>query len=806
MALGKPYTLRPAPNYQLCRDEGDTSQLTDGEIYAGNGQPWTQKGTVGWKGIATEINSVMITVDLGKVEPIGGIGFHSGFDGPESVQWPSSIAVFAGEDGTNYAFIAELVDPVWKDDGLPPEVISGKNTVYWYRKQGLRAKGRFVVFVAQAPHFLFCDEMEILRGEDKARESGKTIRDLGDYIFFKGLFFRDIQGIRRRAMSLDDEARRTIEEKISAFEIKLADADMALFRTSGCRAVAPLNDLQRDLFRINAEVLRLKGAPPLVIWRKHRWDPLDATEVPESAIPGTCWERFFSCLGFFDNKLPALELTLMDNEYRAEVLNLTNAGQEDREVTVFFEGLPGGKTPAYIRVHQVEYTATKQGKMIADALPEAEKDKKGHKIRIPAGMTRQVWFTVHPEGIKTGSYQGAIVLVPKGLMQRKVKFNLAVAPFKFSDRPRLSFAVWDYTDKPYGFKCMTDANVAAAIADMKAHFVDTPFGHAQSACYPAQNAFDAQGKLTGVLQTKGFDEWVSKWKDARHYGLYLGNTLSDFVVDEPLGSELFNRKIAQWAAAFAAHAENKGIPPESIILLLSDEPDNIERFKFNALWAKAIKQGCPRFRLFADPIIRDERSVSVFAEMFEAHDIICAYLPFYRKITDVLRNPAKSGIGPDKEFWLYNSPASDNPTRLLDPYYYHLLQSWHCWKNGAVGMGTWNYWNNTSAWNEVEFKGDSYGLVYTTEDSVVSGKHWEALREGIEDYEYLGMLGDRIEGLKKNGKKSEALQEAEAFLREAPEQVADKYDCAKFFWSADKDRTAADTARREILRLLERTR
>ncbi|MCL5097056.1 MAG: hypothetical protein M1608_05920, partial [Candidatus Omnitrophica bacterium] len=48
LALGKPYTLEPAPNYPYCTDPGDRTQLTDGQYV--KGYFWTQKGTVGWSG------------------------------------------------------------------------------------------------------------------------------------------------------------------------------------------------------------------------------------------------------------------------------------------------------------------------------------------------------------------------------------------------------------------------------------------------------------------------------------------------------------------------------------------------------------------------------------------------------------------------------------------------------------------------------------------------------------------------------------------------------------------------------------
>src|SRR5689334_11413434 len=66
LALQRPYTLSPAPNYSLTTDPGDAVQLTDG-VSSGGGF-WTEKRTVGW----SRLSPVRIVVDLGHDAPIAG--------------------------------------------------------------------------------------------------------------------------------------------------------------------------------------------------------------------------------------------------------------------------------------------------------------------------------------------------------------------------------------------------------------------------------------------------------------------------------------------------------------------------------------------------------------------------------------------------------------------------------------------------------------------------------------------------------------------------------------------------------------
>ena len=71
IALHKPYTMDPLPNYGDCADAADATQLTDGEYT--KGYFWVQKTTVGW----VHSPPVIVTVDLWQVEPIAGLSYST---------------------------------------------------------------------------------------------------------------------------------------------------------------------------------------------------------------------------------------------------------------------------------------------------------------------------------------------------------------------------------------------------------------------------------------------------------------------------------------------------------------------------------------------------------------------------------------------------------------------------------------------------------------------------------------------------------------------------------------------------------
>jgi hypothetical protein len=119
IALGKPYTLSPPPDYQYCTEPGDAKQLTDGKTT--EGYFWTQPGTVGWSGV----QYVAITVDLGRVEPIQGVSFRTAA-GVAGVGWPATIRILTSEDGENYRDNGDLAALDLKQQGAWPEVTAGK--------------------------------------------------------------------------------------------------------------------------------------------------------------------------------------------------------------------------------------------------------------------------------------------------------------------------------------------------------------------------------------------------------------------------------------------------------------------------------------------------------------------------------------------------------------------------------------------------------------------------------------------------------------------------------------------------------
>src|SRR5258708_7481159 len=66
VALGRPYTVDPKPNYSGGTSASGATELTDG-VVTQSGTMWTQHSAVGW----THVRPITITIDLGRTISVG---------------------------------------------------------------------------------------------------------------------------------------------------------------------------------------------------------------------------------------------------------------------------------------------------------------------------------------------------------------------------------------------------------------------------------------------------------------------------------------------------------------------------------------------------------------------------------------------------------------------------------------------------------------------------------------------------------------------------------------------------------------
>jgi hypothetical protein len=159
IAIGKKYTMAQAPNYKLCKDDADVTQLTDGKYT--KGYFWTSKTTVGWQ----KIVPVVITIDLGEDMPISGISLSTAANSPANVLFPQAINISVSIDNTAYFKVGDLVK--LNDEELKAD----KYTKARLQTNDLKTHGRYLRITITPGksvfNFVFIDEIEVYAGEQE---------------------------------------------------------------------------------------------------------------------------------------------------------------------------------------------------------------------------------------------------------------------------------------------------------------------------------------------------------------------------------------------------------------------------------------------------------------------------------------------------------------------------------------------------------------------------------------------------------------------------------------------------------------
>ena len=789
IALGKKYTLFPAPNYSHCTDPDDRVQLTDGKTT--KNYFWTQKGTVGW----TNAPYVTILLDLGKDEPIEGVAFDTAA-GTAGVEWPLGIDILTSTDGKRFRWAGDLVAQDLKHNGPWPKGYAIRRLT----SHDMKTHGRYVLFLVARKAgcaYLFCDEVEVYRGPQAllAENSGEEIRDVK--AFYEGRkFTQAAQGrFQTDLLSLESAIREAhlaeavqkgllgrLEEIGSRLSAGAAIKNTQEGAAASHRTVLPLTPVHAELFGVQAAWWREMGMPALSHWVPATWDMTPLVAVP----PKSGGE---------------IEVHLLRGEHRAAAINLANSQTQPVEVALSFSGEAASAAVVRraVQFHEVPWTDTSAGTPVTAALPEMQPSAEGvSTTSVQPGLVRQVWMTFHVDRqTPPGEYRANLVLRSGASGQagttREVPVRMHVYPIDFPQQASLSVGGWCYTNGK-GSGGVTSANRQALVKHLRERLVNCPWatsGVLFSCKFPANDPDAVE------LQTEQMDDWLAQWPGAKRYMVFLaaGPTWNGVRYSSPE----FPRRVKAWISAWVRYLGTKGIAPEQLGLLIHDEPHEATDVGAAVAWAKAIRAAEPKVRIWEDPTYSDPNKAP--AELMEACHVLCPNRPMWlasaKRFSEFYLKQQQSG----RTLELY---SCSGPARMLDPYSYYRLQAWHCWQIGGAASWFWAFSDNgkASSWNEYLAAFGPYTPLFLDETSVVAGKQMEAIRESAEDYECLLMLRRAIDAAKAAGKTGPELVRAESLLTDGVAKVLSAPGVDKIFWRDPKDRTIADTVRIEVLKAL----
>jgi len=782
VALKKPYTLSPTPGYRYCTDPDDKIQLTD-RVYS-QGYFWTQKETVGWWG-GQDAAPVICTIDLGKVEPICGVSWSCAA-GTAGVIWPQSLYVLVSEDRKVWTCLGDL-SQLGTETNAPPKEGYAR---FRYATDRMKGRGRYVCVLAVARSSCFVDEIEVWRGPDewlKGEMPGRRTEDLKRFYTKSCVEFGVAARMREDLQTISDQAVAlgyvAVADELNAKVVNLRKdipCDAEKMASTSLQTMLPYEGLHKTILALNAPVLRAAGVVRPLVWQGNRWDPLALTEIPPKK-PG----------------IDGIALDLMRGEVRGETFNITNPYDKDLDLELTVRGIPD---TARVELREVLFTDTRSLTPVAAALRRFEPDAKGvRRLTVSAGCTRQVWVSCRRPHGEAKTHDGVIRLASKdAAFSKELAVRVRIRDLDFPLRPTLHVGGWDYVQGKAD-QYNAPGNLEANLALMREMYVDSPW--ATSAVFPQGCMFDAMGHLQNkdALDFSVWDEWVERWIGAHNYCVFFN--VSTVFNGEKMGTPRFNIMVGAWLGAWVHHLEEQGLKAEQLVILLIDEPRERSQDEVIVAWAAAIRAANLGILIFEDPAY--DNPANGDPAMFAACDVLCPHTPTMvsqgKPFFDFYLRQKEMG----KTLWLYSCCG---PAKLLDPVTYHRAQAWLAFQVGAEGSFYWAFGSsggNGDSWRAYEQLGTEYSPYFVGPDSVMEGKHSEAIREGVQDYEYLRMLRDKVAKARASGGDAEWLKRAEGLLTDGVSEAVRTVSASNQVWQVEKDRSAMDAVRVRVLDAME---
>ena len=350
---------------------------------------------------------------------------------------------------------------------------------------------------------------------------------------------------------------------------------------------------------------------------------------------------------------------------------------------------------------------------------------KGRRLFCPAGENRTFWLTLHTRGAKPGVYQAPVKIITGSGTTKILHFTLQVWPFTLPENLDIICYHWDYGNHP------------AALQDMKEHKVNTFMFEA----FPKGLRIRKDGSISWELDL----DRIEDKRDVVPYAKFIGSygffdSYIKWAQENkiPYMSDKFKSVFIQAVRHMAGELKRIGLDYSQYYVQHIDEAHGAQAKQVVDLGALA-HEADPNIRWFLTQMSSPEeiKAMAPYTQMMGKRGE--AYWSASEREWYEKKYRAGGGkIIQFKQVGMYRG----NP----DVHTMNRLRPWRTWLNRWDGMCTFVY----------------SSCVYNPYTRPVATRHWEAIREGNEDYQYFTLFRDLAE---KKGERERAVAEIDGWIR-----------------------------------------
>jgi hypothetical protein len=374
---------------------------------------------------------------------------------------------------------------------------------------------------------------------------------------------------------------------------------------------------------------------------------------------------------------------------------------------------------------------------------------------LPAGQTHGFWVDVHvPAAAKAGRYTGTYRVTAADRPAVEIPAELTVWDFALPATPTFQTALGSPAQRMRGYYRKRAAD------NKEPEPADWDAVEAQCAALLAEhgvNATPPAGLLTPRAQSDGSfaipKENIDQLREFidRHHVNAVHAPHPSAAVKNP---ETERERLRAWLAAFDRMAAELKRPQVVFFTYLKDEPNDEQAYRYVQQWGRAVREAKSIVKVLV--VEQTKTQNPAWGDLYGAVDIWCPLFPLHDPETAGQRQALGETV------WCYTALCQRDKTpwwHIDFPLLHYRVPAWMAWRYRIRGI---LYWGGMSFWQQVDdpwtdpktldrragrkdplYNGEGT-IVYPGRpagyDGIAPSLRLKALRDSIQDYEYLALL------------------------------------------------------------------